>query len=108
MPGEGWGGPPKGPGKKGAGHGQGRPAGVKDGEGKRARARAALEEAAPLAVQTIIDIAGNHDDQRALQAAVAILNRIGLHEKSGVEHSGPDGSALNVNVTIARPKPNDP
>jgi hypothetical protein len=72
----GWGGPAKGAGKKGAGHGQGRPDGVKDGQGKQAQARAALEDALPLAVQTVIGIAGDITDQRALQAASNIIDRV--------------------------------
>jgi len=74
--GAGWGGAAKGAGKQGAGHGQGRPDGVKDGQGKQARARAALEEALPLAVQTVIGIALNIKDQRALQAASTIIDRV--------------------------------
>lgn len=72
----GWGGPAKGAGKQGAGHGQGRPDGVKNGEGKQAQARAALEDALPLAVQTVIGIAGDITDQRALQAASNIIDRV--------------------------------
>jgi len=74
--GPGWGGAAKGAGKKGPGHGQGRPDGVKNGEGKQAQARAALEGALPLAVQTVIGIAGDITDQRALQAASNIIDRV--------------------------------
>jgi len=74
--GAGWGGAAKGAGKQGAGHGQGRPDGVKDGQGKQAQARAALEDALPLAVQTVIGIAGDITDQRALQAASNIIDRV--------------------------------
>jgi hypothetical protein len=74
--GAGWGGVAKGAGKQGAGHGQGRPDGVKDGQGKQAQARAALEDALPLAVQTVIGIAGDITDQRALQAASNIIDRV--------------------------------
>ena len=74
--GAGWGGAAKGAGKQGAGHGQGRPDGVKDGQGKQAQARAALEDALPLAVQTVIGIAGDIKDQRALQAASNIIDRV--------------------------------
>lgn len=87
----GWGGAAKGEGGPPGGPGTGRPKGVKDGEGKKARARAALEEAAPLAVQTVIDLAKDKADPRALAAAFGILNRVGLHEKAGVEHSGEVG-----------------
>jgi len=93
--GAGWGGEAKG---KGDGSGAGRPEGVKNGEGKQARARAALEDAAPLAVQTLIDVAGNVDDQRAVAAAVAILNRVGLHEKSGLEIGGENGGGIVIEV----------
>ncbi len=90
--GPGWGGPAQGAGNApGDGTGGGRPEGVKHGEGKRAQARAALEDAAPLAVQTLIDVAKDVADQRAVAAAVAILNRVGLHEKSGVEVTGANG-----------------
>lgn len=84
--GQGWGGPAKGQGQQGAG--PGRPPGVKNGEGKAAQAKAALEDAAPLAVQTVIELAQDKADPRALQAALAVLNRVGLHEKAGIEHSG--------------------
>lgn len=87
----GWGGPAKGEGKPPGSPEAGRPEGVKNGEGKRAQARAALEEAAPLAVQTLINVAADAGDQRAVAAAVAILNRVGLHEKSGVELTGANG-----------------
>lgn len=93
--GAGWGGAAKGAGAPpGSGQG-GRPAGVKNGEGKQARARAALEEAAPLAVQTIIEIAGNVEDPRALQAAQAVLNRVGLHEKAETTVNVNDVSKLS-------------
>lgn len=98
--GPGWGGPAKGAGAAPGTPSPGRPEGVKDGEGKRARARAALEEAAPLAVQTVIDIAMDKGDQRALQAALAVLNRVGLHEKSGVEVTGSDGAPVEIVVRI--------
>ena len=74
--GAGWGGPPKGEGKKGAGHGQGRPEGVKNGEGKKARAAAALEEALPDAVATVVAISRDITDQRALMAANNIIDRV--------------------------------
>ena len=96
--GAGWGGAAMGarvPFGKGA---KGRPAGVKNGEGKAARARAALEDAAPLAIETVIGIARNPEDPRALQAALAVLNRIGLHEKSGLEMTGADGGALITRI----------
>lgn len=96
--GAGWGGPAKGAGKIG---GPGRPKGIPDGQGKKAQAQAALEEAAPLAVQTVIDLAGNLSDPRALQAAVAILNRVGMHEKAGLEHSGAVGFTVVTGVERA-------
>lgn len=98
--GAGWGGPARGAGNKGAG--PGRPPGVSPGEGKQARARAALQEAAPLAVQTLIDVASDVSDQRAVAAAVAILNRIGLHEKSGVELTGKDDGPVVVVTGVKR------
>ena len=74
----GWGGPTRnGVSNSKAGiSGPGRPDGVKDGQGKQAQARAALEEALPLAVQTVIGIAGDITDQRALQAASNIIDRV--------------------------------
>jgi hypothetical protein len=95
--GAGWGGAAKG---KGDGSGAGRPEGSKNGDSKQARARAALEDAAPLAVQTLINVAGNVDDQRAVAAAVAILNRVGLHEKSGLQVTGADDGPVRVKVEI--------
>lgn len=102
--GAGWGGP-----AKGAGHrmtaadpvseaARAKAATVAPGTGKKAQARAALEDAAPLAVQTVIDLATKQEDPRALAAALAVLNRIGLHEKSGVEHTGADGGPMQVAV----------
>jgi hypothetical protein len=87
--------------------GPGRPEGVKTGDGKAARARVALEGAAPLAVKTVIDIASNLDDPRALAAAFGVLNRIGLHEKSGVEHTGQDAGPIKTQVTVRIVRPGD-
>jgi hypothetical protein len=86
--GPGWGGPAKGEGNPKGEPGPGRPVGVPDGQGKKARARAMLEDAVPLAIQTVVNIAGNVEDQRSLAAALSILNRTGLHEKSAVEVDG--------------------
>ena len=101
--GAGHGGPATGPGWGGAARGddptpKGRPPGVKNGEGKVAQSREALQQAAPLAIKTVIDIATNTEDPRALQAALAVLNRIGLHEKSGLEMTGADGGALITRI----------
>lgn len=93
--GPGWGGEANGPGQIG---GPGRTPGVKNGEGKVAQSREALQEAAPLAIQTVIGIARNTKDPRALQAALAVLNRIGLHEKSGVEMTGADGGPMITRI----------
>jgi len=93
--GPGWGGPANGPGKIG---GPGRPPGMKNGEGKVHKAREKLGKAAPDAIQTVIDIANNKADPRALQAALAVLNRIGLHEKSGLEMTGADGGAMITRI----------
>jgi len=93
--GPGWGGPANGPGKIG---GPGRPPGMKNGEGKVHKARETLEQAAPLAIQTVIDIANDRADPRALQAALAVLNRIGLHEKSGLEVGGENGNPLITRI----------
>ena len=101
--GPGWGGPAKGEGKKGVVPGSGRPPGVKNGEGKQARAREALEAAQGLAIATIIQIASDSSDQRALAAAFGILNRTGLHEKSSLEHSGPEGGPMRIERVIIDP-----
>jgi hypothetical protein len=71
---------------------------MKNGEGKVHKARETLEQAAPLAIQTVIDIANDKADPRALQAALAVLNRIGLHEKSGLEMTGADGGAVITRI----------
>lgn len=94
--GPGWGGPAKGPGRQGAVPGSGRKPGVPLHETKAARARALLEDAAPLAAQVVVDIATSAADPRALAAALALLNRVGVHEKAGLEHSGPDGRPLTI------------
>lgn len=73
---------------------------MKPGEGKAAQAREALQDAAPLAVRTIIDLAQSTTDPRSLAAAIAILNRIGLHEKSGVEVTGADGGPMRIERVI--------
>lgn len=104
--GAGWGGPARGAGKPPGSPGAGRPLGVKNGEGKRAQARAALEEAAPLAVQTLINVAADVNDQRAVNAAVAILNRIGLHEKAGLELGGADGGPVVIVTGVPRAEDN--
>jgi hypothetical protein len=94
--GAGYGGPAKGEGKPPGNDLAGRPLGVKTGEGKAARARELAEEAAPLAIQKVIDIMNDAEDQRSLSAAFGILNRVGMHEKSGVEHSGPGGGPVQL------------
>ena len=96
--GEGWGGPAGGMRAQFAQGAKGRPAGIRNGEGKAARARAAFEDAAPEAAETVIRIARNPDDPRALQAALAVLNRIGLHEKSGLEMTGAEGGAVITRI----------
>ena len=92
----GWGGPARGQVERKPG--PGRPPGMKNGEGKVHKARETLEQAAPLAIQTVIDIANDKADPRALQAALAVLNRIGLHEKSGLEMTGADGGAMITRI----------
>jgi hypothetical protein len=103
--GPGWGGPANGPGQIG---GPGRTPGVKNGEGKVAQSREALQQAAPLAIKTVIDIAANLEDPRALQAALAVLNRIGLHEKSGVELTGENGGAMITRIERVIIGPDEP
>jgi hypothetical protein len=71
---------------------------MKNGEGKVHKAREKLEQAAPDAIQTVIDIANDKADPRALQAALAVLNRIGLHEKSGIEVGGESGNPLITRI----------
>jgi hypothetical protein len=94
--GDGWAGPAQGAGVPFKPGNAGRPEGIANGEGRAARARAALEDAVPLAIQTVVSIAGNLEDQRALAAALSILNRTGLHEKSGVEVGGEGGGPVVV------------
>ena len=111
--GAGHGGPATGPGWGGPARGddptpKGRPPGVKNGEGKVAQSREALQEAAPLAIKTVIDIAANLEDPRALQAALAVLNRIGLHEKSGLEMTGAEGGALITRIERVIIGPDEP
>lgn len=94
--GAGWGGPgTPHTGKKG-----GRPPGVRNGEGKAARAREKAASAAEEAVERVIAIMRNEADQRSLTAALAILNRVGLHEKSGVEVTGTENSPVKIKVEI--------
>jgi hypothetical protein len=94
--GAGWGGPgTPHTGKKG-----GRPPGVRNGEGKAARARERAISAAEEAVERVIAIMRNEDDQRSLTAALAILNRVGLHEKSGVEVTGTEDGPVKIKVEI--------
>lgn len=104
--GEGWGGAANGEGKKGAGHGQGRPEGVKNGEGKKARALAALEDAAPAAAAMVVQIASDPNDQRALAAAQHILLRVLGDPAKRLEVSGPDGAALRIERVIIDPSAN--
>lgn len=82
------------------GPGPGRPKGVKNGEGKKALAAAALEAAAPEAAQALIAIMRDLSDPRALMAANSILNKTGLHDKHGVEVGGAGGGPLKVTVEI--------
>ena len=110
--GAGHGGPATGPGWGGPARGddptpKGRPPGIKNGEGKVAQSREALQQAAPMAIKTVIDIATNKKDPRALQAALAVLNRIGLHEKSGLEMTGADGGALITRIERVIIAPDD-
>jgi len=83
--------------------GPGRPDGVKTGQGKKGKTREALEAAAPMAIETVIAIAKDQKDLRSLTAAFGILNRVGLHEKSGVEHTGEGGEPIQVNIRIVEP-----
>lgn len=96
---EGWGGPAKGAGNRSAG--PGRPVGVKDGEGKAARARQLFEEAAPLAAQVVLNVMQDAADPRNMAAALSVLNRVGLHEKSGLEHTAPDGPLIVERVLVS-------
>jgi hypothetical protein len=74
------------------------------GEGKVAKSREALIEASPLAVQIIIDTmqrqgrSADADARTALQAAQSVLNKVGLHDKSGIEHTGADGDPIKVDA----------
>jgi hypothetical protein len=75
---------------------RGRPEGVKNGEGMAAQARAELVAAAKDAARRLVDIAMDGSDPRSLAAAMAILNRVGLHEKTGVEHAGEGGGPIRL------------
>lgn len=78
--GEGWGGAAKGAGKKGAGHGQGRPEGVKNGEGKKARSSDAC---APLVADAVeVWRAVMMDKKQPAQARVAAAEKI-IHRAEG-------------------------
>lgn len=108
--GEGWGGEPSGEGWKPGDPirpGHGRPKGVKTGEGKKARARAMLEDAAELGVMRVINVALDDKDPRNLTAALSILNRVGLHEKAGVEVGGDPEQPVRVERIIVRPGDKD-
>lgn len=89
--GAGWGGAPTG---KEGNHaaGPGRPPGVRNGEGKVARARAALEDALPDLVPVVIAIAKDASDPRAVQAFNSIAAKVGLNDKQEIEHSGAVGA----------------
>lgn len=96
--GHGWGGEASGkPARPG---GPGRIKGVPLSETAAARARAILESHAEKAAQTMVDIAADPKDQRALSASVAVLDRIGVHAKSGVEVGGEGGKAIPVEWRI--------
>lgn len=103
--GAGIGGPAKGTWAGGAG--PGRPKGVKTGEGKKARAQAALLEAAPDAVRHVIQVMQTEGDPRSLTAALSILNRVGLHEKAGVEHSADANNPPVFRIVTGVPRPDD-
>lgn len=95
--GAGWGGPASGiP----AGVGPGRIKGVPLSETAAARARAILESGAERAARTMVQISETSEDQRALAASIAVLDRIGVHAKSGVEHSGEGGKPIPVEWRI--------
>lgn len=114
--GSGWGGPKRGDGAPQFGAGnpeveralQSLGGSRAPGEGKAARSREALEAAQPIAIRTVLEIAADKGDQRALAAALAILNRTGLHEKSGVEVAGEGGGPLIVERVIVNPPDRDP
>lgn len=105
--GPGWGGAAKGEAKKGGHPDEGRPAGKKTGEGKRAMARAALEDALPLAVQTVIGIAGDITDQRALQAASNIIDRVLGKVGDKLTVAGDADAPLIIRRIIIDPKGQD-
>jgi hypothetical protein len=91
--GPGWGGPKS---DIPAGAGPGRIKGVKLSETAAARARAILESGAERAARTMVAIAENVEDQRALSASVAVLDRIGVHAKAGLEVGGEGGKPIPV------------
>ena len=81
----------------------GKPAGVKNGEGKKAQAMAALEAAAPSAAAMIIGIASDVADHRALAAAQHILLRVLGDPAKRVELTGADGAPMEIIRRIIDP-----
>jgi hypothetical protein len=99
--GAGWGGPPKGAGRTAPP--PGRTAGVKNGEGKAALARARLLEAADRAAETVVSIATDISDPRALQAAQHVLLRT-LGDPAALQVTGAGGGPVEIRRVIVDPK----
>jgi hypothetical protein len=83
---------------------RGRPPGVKNGEGQAAKARAILVESAAEVAARVRDVALDVNHPQSLQASLAVLNRVGLHERSGIEHSGEGGGPMRLEIEIVRPE----
>lgn len=99
--GAGWGGAAKGEGKTDPG--PGKPAGMKAGEGKAAMARARLEAAADAAAQTVVSIASDINDPRALQAAQHVLLRV-LGDPAALQVTGAGGGPIEIVRRIVDPR----
>ena len=103
----GWGGPPTGKTSAARIAGPGRPKGVKDGEGKKALARAAFEAALPAAVQTVVTIMQSVTDQRSLMAANSIIDRVLGKVGDKVTLAGDADAPLIIRRIIIDPKAPD-
>jgi len=74
------------------------------GSAPQVRAKAAqrlLEAADPAAaylVSLVRDKSAAHNDRKG--AAIAILDRAGLSVKQVIEHSGPDGGAIETSIRV--------
>lgn len=75
---------------------------MKNGEGKAAKARAKLESAAEDAADTVVAIARDIKDPRALQAAQHVLLRV-LGDPASLQVTGPGGGPQEIVWRIVDP-----